>query len=265
MGEGTTMLCSIINLSLSLYRDGELPKFLASGVKRHLARCPRCSEALQEIDAVAARLEAWKKSDVPEHLPKPVVDKIKEYERERQGEVPQVVYKPARSSLSHEIIFNRKPAYAFARAAVAAVLVMALTLTMLPDRSIAQAVEISGAVLVAQPGQNSWNGVATNMKIYPGMKFRFTGNKDYIDLRIARSNEVIRLKKVAQKGSEPRRTITLDVRSGGVRVRSLDRTKATKFKVRTPDRVIDIQGDICMVTMVTENGQKRINIEEMNG
>lgn len=243
------MICRFIYYLISPYKDGELSSFWKGAVSRHLDHCGRCNRILDELNAADDLLDQWVDEDAPGHLSKAVSAGVDAYERGKAGVAPHIVYKPnPKAPLIHEIIFNRRPAYAFARVAIALILVFALTFTMLPDRSIAQAVEVSGVVLVAKPGQDAWRNLSREARIYEGMKVRFTSDTDYIDLRLARSGEVVRVKKVPAKADGARRVIKVHLFEGSIDVHSEKRAAPTRFKVHTPTRIVEVESETCVIT-----------------
>ena len=258
------MFCGIYARFLASYNDRQLPPLFTRMVGRHVSGCAKCRAALGRIGAVDRALGRLPAIDTPPHVDKALMGRIDAYDRERQGTAPHLVYRPAPvKQLSRDLLFNRRPVYAFARLAVVTVLILALTVTMLPDRSIAQAVEISGVVLVAQPGTANWQYLTKDMKIYKGMKFRFTGDKDFVDLKVARSDDVIRVQKIPVKDTARQRVIRVKVRKGKVTVMPLERPTSSKFKVYTPTKLVEIEGNTCLVNISKADGETNVVLEEV--
>lgn len=259
------MFCLFYKHLISAYRDDELSPFMAKMVTGHCARCAGCRAILEQVDSVRDGINRLETLDPPPAAEMRLMEDIASYEREREGIAPHIIVKPSwRKSLPRELVFSRAPAYAFARAAIVALLLLALTVTMLPDRSIAQALDVSGMVLVAPATSgDAWQYLSKNMKIYEGMKFRFTDERDYIDLRFKRSDEVIRIKRAGQGAATDRHIVKLRVRKGTIAVRPAKGESAATFKVHTPTQFVEIRGDTCILKIAKENGVSKVILEEV--
>lgn len=263
-GVGKPMRCAIIGALLTRYHDGELPGFLAKAVAGHLEGCLKCRKALEGMDKADGLVREMRDVEVPDGIWDGVASDIGAYERARTKQAPHIILKPAprMGALSYLIFSNKRPVYAFARGAIALLLVLSLTFAVLPDRSVAQAVEVSGVVLVAGPGQDNWKSLTRDTRIYEGTKLRFTHDKDFVDLKLAKSDEVIRLKKVPSVSAKTR-TIKVMITKGRIRIRPNRPDKATTFRVWSPARVVEVGGDVCVINVTKGEGGTSVSVEEM--
>lgn len=73
------MGCRRIQKRLKSFSDGEVGSFRKkAAIERHLGKCVRCRQALEEIHALERLLEAYEEIDLPEHgLAGPVLARVR--------------------------------------------------------------------------------------------------------------------------------------------------------------------------------------------
>ena len=111
------MRCEGVRERLAAFSSGELPQGVRRAVQTHLAECAACRTALGRVDALAAVLATIRTPPVPPGFASRVVSAVRKPQRAR----PAVTWNPVRSW---------RAASASGRAAAAAVLLIAIGLTV---------------------------------------------------------------------------------------------------------------------------------------
>ncbi len=255
MWKVSNMLCGYLKKYLSFYNDGELKGFRLKLMKMHVSMCPKCGIVLEQMNYALKCLSGLSRIKTPDYIYPAIERRIKVNE-------PQVTYKFKPTSFMTPFML-RKAAYAMARVAVVLLIIAFSTVSILNmvNPQIAVAYNIQGQVMIRHSGEANWHLLKTGAKIYKSTNFQFAKNGNQFDIKLAKRDDIVRLKKTAGKPEDMQRVIKIKMHEGKLKFFTKGRPFITKYQVvASPTHEVEVIARQFKLKLEKEDGKEIFSI-----